>query len=158
MGNMTTMHSGIESANYRLVTFFLLSFLVWPLTLKVFMWRGYCCTSLHSMAHTHTHTITMTPLDEGSAHRLDLHQTTHNNHNKKTSISMAGFEPTIPGSDRPQTHALNCGATGIVRFITSCVGCFSIWLQPYLLIYKIYVTWSWIWYFVLIKLHRKTLL
>jgi len=82
----------------------------------------------------------MTPLDEGSARRRDLHQTTHNNHNRKTSMSMTGFEPTIPASERPQTHALNCAATGIVRFITSCVGCVSIWLQPYLLIYKIYVT------------------
>jgi hypothetical protein len=25
----------------------------------------------------------------------------------------AGFEPTIPASERPQTHALDCAATGI---------------------------------------------
>jgi hypothetical protein len=25
----------------------------------------------------------------------------------------AGFEPTIPASGRPQTHALDCAATGI---------------------------------------------
>jgi hypothetical protein len=35
----------------------------------------------------------------------------------KTSISPAGFKPTIPESERPQTHALDRGATGI--------GCFN---------------------------------
>jgi len=63
-------------------------------------------------------------------------------------MSVAGLKPAIPASERPQTHALNCAATGIVRFMTSCVGCFSIWLQPNLLIYKIYGTRSRILYFV----------
>ena len=26
---------------------------------------------------------------------------------------LAGFEPAIPASERSQTHALNCAATGI---------------------------------------------
>ena len=161
MGNMTTVHSGTESANYRLINFFLLSFLVWPLTLKLCRCRGYrciCYTQWHTHTHPHIYTITRTPLDEGTYRRQDLYQTTHNNHNRKTSMSMMGFEPTIPTSERPQTHALNCAATGIVRFVTSCAGCVSIWLQAHLLIYKMFATWSWMSYFMWIKLHRKTLL
>jgi hypothetical protein len=30
-------------------------------------------------------------------------------------MSAAGFEPTITASERPQTHALGCGATRIGR-------------------------------------------
>ena len=33
----------------------------------------------------------------------------------QTSMPPAGFEPTIPASERPQTHALDRGATGIGR-------------------------------------------
>jgi len=36
----------------------------------------------------------MTPLDEWSARRRDLYMTTHNTHNRKTSMSLVGFEPT----------------------------------------------------------------
>jgi len=39
--------------------------------------------------------------------------TKHNNHKKQTSMIPAGFEPTIPTSERPQTHALDRTATGI---------------------------------------------
>ena len=31
-------------------------------------------------------------------------------------MPTAGFEPTIPGSERPQTHALDRAATGIGGF------------------------------------------
>jgi len=30
-------------------------------------------------------------------------------------MPLAGFEPTIPASERPQTHALGRAATGIGR-------------------------------------------
>jgi hypothetical protein len=30
---------------------------------------------------------------------------------------LSGFEPTIPASERPQTHALDRAATGIGSFI-----------------------------------------
>ena len=60
------------------------------------------------------HTILgRTPLDEESARRRDLYLTTHNSHNRQTSMPPAGFEPTIPTSNRPQTHALDRAATGI---------------------------------------------
>jgi len=42
--------------------------------------------------------------------RRDPYLTTHNGH---TSMSPAGFEPTIPASEWPSTHALGCAASGI---------------------------------------------
>jgi hypothetical protein len=43
----------------------------------------------------------------------DLYLTTHNTHNRQTSMPLSGFEPTIPANERPQTHALDRAATGI---------------------------------------------
>ena len=56
-----------------------------------------------------------TPLDEGSARRRYSDPTTYNVHERKTSVSLAGIEPTIPASERPQTYALDSAATGTVR-------------------------------------------
>jgi len=39
--------------------------------------------------------------------------TTHNTHKRQTTAPPAGFEPTIPASERPQTHALDRPATEI---------------------------------------------
>jgi len=39
--------------------------------------------------------------------------TTHNTHNRQTSMLPAGFEPTIPERVRPQTYALDRKDTGI---------------------------------------------
>ena len=39
--------------------------------------------------------------------------TTHNTHNRQTSIPPEGFEPAIPASERQQTHALDRAATGL---------------------------------------------
>jgi hypothetical protein len=69
--------------------------------------RGFTITHL-----THT-TLGRTPLGEGPARRRDLYLTTHNTHKRQTSMPSAGFEPTVPVSERPQTHALDRAATGI---------------------------------------------
>jgi hypothetical protein len=58
-------------------------------------------------------TLGRIPLDEWSAWRRDLYLTTHNTYKRKTSMSPAGFEPTNPKSERPQTHALDRTSTGI---------------------------------------------
>jgi hypothetical protein len=63
-----------------------------------------------TLKHT---TLGRTPLEEGSARRRDFYLTTHNTHKTQTSMPPAGFEPTTPGSKRPQTHALDSAATGI---------------------------------------------
>ena len=40
-------------------------------------------------------TVCTTPLNELSVHRRDLYLTTHNTHNRQTSMPRVGFEPTI---------------------------------------------------------------
>ena len=57
-------------------------------------------------------TVGRTPMDEWSARRIDLYLTTHNTLNRQTSMPPAGFEPTIPAGERPQTYALDRAATG----------------------------------------------
>jgi len=52
-------------------------------------------------------------LDEWPASRRDLYLTTHNTHKRQTSMPPAGFQPPIPVSEGPQTHALDRAATGI---------------------------------------------
>jgi hypothetical protein len=70
--------------------------------------EGFWCTWTNS--HTHTHTLCRTPLDERSVCRKDVYLTTHNIRKRRTSITLAGFEPVIPISEHPQTHASD-GAT-----------------------------------------------
>jgi hypothetical protein len=48
-------------------------------------------------------TVGRTPLEEWSARRRDLYLTTHNTHNRQTSMPLVGFEPTISAGERPQT-------------------------------------------------------
>jgi len=57
--------------------------------------------------------IGRTPLDDWSACRRDLYPITHNTHKRQTYMPPAGFEPAIPASERPQTHASDRVATGI---------------------------------------------
>jgi hypothetical protein len=46
-------------------------------------------------------TVGSIPLDEWSARRRDLYLTTHNTHNRYTSMPPVGFEPTISAGVRP---------------------------------------------------------
>ena len=57
-------------------------------------------------------TVSRTHLDEWSTRRRDLYLTTHNPHNRKTSMPPVGIEPTISVGERPQTYALDHAATG----------------------------------------------
>ena len=81
----------------------------------------WCCDPTRVMAFSlmrfldHTQqrtTVGRTPLDEWSARRGDLYPTTHDTHNRQTSIPPVGFEPTISTGERPQTYALDRAATG----------------------------------------------
>jgi hypothetical protein len=60
-------------------------------------------------------TVSTTPMDGWSARRRDLYLTTNNTHNRQTSMPPAGFEPSFPAIERPQTHALDRAAPGISR-------------------------------------------
>ena len=62
--------------------------------------------------HTKRTTVDRTPLDEWSARCKDLYLTTHNTHNRQTSMPPAGFEPTISVGEWPQTYALHRATMG----------------------------------------------
>jgi hypothetical protein len=61
-------------------------------------------------------TVGRTPLDEGSARSRDLYLTTHNTHNRQTSMPPAGFEPAIPASDRQQAFNYTSLLLGSANF------------------------------------------
>ena len=68
---------------------------------------------LRFLDHTQRRTtVGRTPLDEWSVRRRDLYLTTHNTHNRQTSMPPVGFEPAFSASERPQTDALDRAATG----------------------------------------------
>ena len=68
-------------------------------------YRGFTITQKHTpLGWTH--------LDEWSARRSDLYWTTNN-----TLEKYSRFEPAIPTSERPQTHALERAATGIDMYV-----------------------------------------
>jgi len=66
--------------------------------------------SMITLRHT---AVGRTPLDERSAHRRNLHLTTHNTHNRQRSMPPVAFEPLIPASQRQRTYALERAAPGI---------------------------------------------
>jgi hypothetical protein len=74
-------------------------------------YRGFTITLRHT-------TLGRTPLDAGPARRRNLYLTTYNTHKRQTSMPSAGFEPAMPVSERPQTHALDRAATGNGECIT----------------------------------------
>ena len=61
-------------------------------------------------------TLGRTPLDERSARRIDLYQTTHN-----VPYPRRDSNPQSPASERPQTHALDRAATGTGNGSFMCV-------------------------------------
>jgi len=68
---------------------------------------------LRFLDHTQRRTtVGRTPLDEWSARRRDLYLTTHNAHNRQTSMPPMGFKPTISAGERPQIYVLDSAATG----------------------------------------------
>ena len=61
-----------------------------------------------------SHTIVnRIPLNGRSARRRDVYLTSHNIHNRLTTMPAAQFKATTSASDRPQTLALDHSATGI---------------------------------------------
>ena len=76
----------------------------------------HCPGSTITLRHT---TLGRTSLDEWSSRPRDLYLTTYNNHKRQISITPVGFEPAIPLSERPHSHALDGAGngTGFVRII-----------------------------------------
>ena len=71
---------------------------------------------LHVITLNDTLTLSRTPLDVPS--QRPLHLITHITHKRQTSMPSAGFEPSIPASERPQTYALDPAATEIMPLFT----------------------------------------
>ena len=70
-------------------------------------------TFMGFLGHTQRRTtLGRTSLDEWSARRSDLYLTTHNVHNRQTSMLPLGIETTISAGERPQTYGLHRAATG----------------------------------------------
>ena len=79
--------------------------------------RTYVTSNLRLLDHIQGRTtVRRTTLDEWSARRRGLYLTTHDNHNRQTSMPPAGFEPAIPTNGRPQTYALDRTTTGICSY------------------------------------------
>jgi len=104
---------------FKFVMQFILFFIFIYLFIYLLSWR---CDPTRAMASSFTRfldhtqrrtTVGRTPLDEWSARRRDLYLTTHNTHNRKTSMPPVEFETTISASERPQTYALDRAATEI---------------------------------------------
>jgi hypothetical protein len=67
--------------------------------------------------HTKLRTsVGRTPLEERSACRRDLYLTTHDTHNRQTSMPPVGFDPTVSGADQPLSHVSDRAATGTGLF------------------------------------------
>ena len=70
--------------------------------------------------HTRRTTVGRTPLYEWSARRRDLYLTTHNTHDRETSMSPVGFEPTVAAGERPQNSALDRAVCASTTWIYNC--------------------------------------
>ena len=70
--------------------------------------RAMASLFLRFLDHTQRRiTVGRTPLDAWSARRRELYLTTHNTHNRQTSMPRVGFEPTISAGERPLGPAYN---------------------------------------------------
>ena len=92
-------------------------FLVRPLLLaRCRFWSSLLRPTIPIDTHTHTHTLSRTPLEEAYT------CTTHNIRKRQTSMPWAGFEPTVPKSELPQSCAIDRTPTGIGRGQLKCDG------------------------------------
>ena len=101
--------------------------------LFAFFWRysptrARAASCARCLDHTQWHTtVGRTPLDEGSVRRRDLYLISHNTHNRRAYILLAGFEPAIPASDRRHTLAVDRSALLHVRTINVHGFCILNW-------------------------------
>ena len=94
---------------------------VWFYGVRASQW-AMASSSTRFLYHTQRHTtVDRTALDKWSASLRDLYLTTHNTHNRETSMPPAGFEPTISAAERPQTYTLDRTVTGAGLFIVGFI-------------------------------------
>ena len=100
-------------------SFTFLSPLSLSVSLSLSLCHGATAPSVPGPPHYRSFTITLThytregsPLGKRSARRTEFYLTTHSTYKRQTSMTPAGFEPAIPTSELPQTHALDRAAAG----------------------------------------------
>ena len=79
----------------------------------------WCCSPMQATSftfsihfcHTQHCTAVSRTSEEWSAHCRGIYLTTHNTHNRHTSMPLAGFEPTLSADKWLQTCPLDCKAT-----------------------------------------------
>ena len=95
---------------------------------------------LRFLDHTQRRIIAgRTPLGALSARRRDIYLTTHNTHNRETSMPLVGFEPTISGGERPQTYALDRAATGTGSLRIYITNIYVVYIHIYVYKIKYYI-------------------
>ena len=66
------------------------------------LYRALASSRTRLLDHTQRRaTVGRTPLNESSVRRRDFYLTTHNTHNRQTSMLRVRFEPTIAAGERP---------------------------------------------------------
>jgi len=96
-------------------------------------------------------TVGRTPLDEESTRRRDLHLTTHNTHNRQTSMLPVRFEPTISAGERPHTYALDRAATGTGVYV-------YIWVFIIINLLSVLITYLFVGHLALLSVYLHSLL
>jgi len=79
----------------------------------------------HTQRHT---TVGRTPLDKWSTRRGNLYLSTHNTHNRQSSMLPVEFEPTISAGVRPQTYALVRAGIGTIRTLLNQMNSTSVYI------------------------------
>ena len=74
--------------------------------------------------------ISRIPLDHWSTQLKDLYLTTHNTHNRQISILLAEIQPTVPPNQKPQSHFLDCAASGVENVMGKRVKNIKFWKTP----------------------------
>ena len=74
----------------------------------------------NTYTHTHTHTLGRNPgrMISPTLRPLPKQNTTLTGN--RLSCAPAGFEPALPADERPQSHALDRAATGMILVTTRC--------------------------------------
>ena len=82
----------------RLLIFFLSSFLsLTSFCLIILGVESYCCIWSHRMTHTHTHSVGHLWTRDRPVAEISVK---HNIHKRQIPMAPAGFEPTVPASQR----------------------------------------------------------
>jgi hypothetical protein len=78
-------------------------------TQQLLMGQGLLIIDVHFYNQPYTPHVVRLLWSSGQADAV----VSHNTHKRQTSMPSAGFETTIPASERPQVHALDRAAAGI---------------------------------------------